>query len=258
MSVKRYCRFDTSGTIRWGVLDSRNAEQLQPIRSAPWDDAAPDGEAIATASVRMLAPATPTKIVCVGRNYAEHAAELGNKVPEVPLIFLKPPSSVIGPDDTIIHPKISKRVDFEGELGLVIGKRCRNVKKNDALDCIFGVTCVNDVTARDLQKADKQFTRGKGFDTFCPIGPVVVTGFDLAALRVETFLNGERRQSAPVTDMIFPPDVIIEFVSAVMTLEPGDVIATGTPSGVGPMQPGDTVEISIEGVGRLKNTVAAD
>ena len=257
MNAKQYCRFESSGTIRWGVFDS---ESVQPIRSAPWDDATPEGEPVAAASVRLIAPATPSKIVGVGRNYADHAAELGNKVPEIPLIFLKPPSSVIGPEQAIIYPKISKRVDFEGELGLVIGKRCRHVQHGqDALDCIFGVTCVNDVTARDLQKSDAQFTRGKGFDTFCPIGPVIVTGLDtgldLAALRVETFLNGERRQSAPVTDMIFPPDVIIEFVSAVMTLEPGDVIATGTPSGVGPMQPGDMVEISIGGIGRLRNEV---
>ena len=253
MSVKQYCRFETSGTIRWGEYDS---ESVQPIRGAPWDDPAPEGEPVTAASVRLIAPATPSKIVCVGRNYADHAAELGNKVPEIPLIFLKPPSSVIGPEEAIVYPKISKQVDFEGELGLVIGKRCRHVQHGqDALDCIFGVTCVNDVTARDLQKSDPQFTRGKGFDTFCPIGPVVVTGLAMAKLRVETFLNGDRRQSAPVTDMIFPPDVIIEFVSAVMTLEPGDVIATGTPSGVDPMQPGDTVEISIEGIGRLRNEV---
>ena len=209
------------------------------------------------AGARLLPPCSPTKIVCVGRNYVEHAKELGNEVPAEPLIFLKPPSSLIADGDPIIYPAISQNVHFEGELGVVIGTRARHVPREEALEYIAGYTCLNDVTARDIQRKDVQFTRGKGFDTFCAVGPSLTprAEIDLQSLRVITRLDGEVKQEAPVTDMIFPVDAIIAFVTTCMTLEPGDLIATGTPSGVGPMQPGQTVEVEIPGVGLLRNTV---
>ena len=199
----------------------------------------------------------PSKIVCVGRNYVDHAKELGNPVPAEPLIFLKPPSSLVRTGEPIVYPPISQSVHFEGELGIIIGKRGRYVKAAEFLDYVHGYTCVNDVTARDLQKKDGQFTRGKGFDTFCAVGPRIVPRdeLDFSQLRVRTRLNGVVKQDAPVSDMIFSPGVIIEFVTQFMTLEPGDLIATGTPSGVGPMLPGDTVEVEIEGIGTLRNPV---
>lgn len=212
------------------------------------------------AGARLLPPCAPSKIVCVGRNYADHAKEFNNPTPVEPLIFFKPPSSLIGAGDAIVLPKSSERVDYEGELGVVIGKRARNVKKSDASSYILGYTCVNDVSARDFQRKDGQWTRGKGFDTFCPVGPCIVPReeVELNKLRVRTFLNGEKKQDAPITDMLFDVGVIIEYVSAFMTLEPGDLIATGTPSGVGPLQPGSRIRIDIEGVGALENTVIAE
>ncbi len=208
---------------------------------------------------KLLPPCAPSKIVCVGRNYAEHAKELGNQPPAEPLIFLKPPSSLIASRDAIVYPKLSQRVDFEGELGVVIGKRARNVRREDAESHILGYTCVNDVTARDLQKKDGQWTRGKGFDTFCAVGPSIVRreDCDLKSLRVQTFVDGEKKQDASVTEMLFGVNDIISYVSAFMTLEPGDLIATGTPPGVGPLQPGSKVQIVIEGIGILENTVIA-
>jgi len=207
--------------------------------------------------VRMLPPCSPSKIVCVGRNYLEHAKELGNEPPKEPLIFLKPPSSLIAFGDNIVCPAISERVDFEGELGVVVGRRARNVSAAEAADYILGYTCVNDVTARDLQRKDGQWTRGKGFDTFCPVGPYLVTKdeVDFNTLRVRTLVNGEVKQDASVQEMMFSVDAIIQYVSAFMTLEPGDLIATGTPSGVGPLQPGSTVRIEINSIGVLENTV---
>lgn len=208
-------------------------------------------------NARLLPPCWPTKIVCIGRNYVEHAKELGNAVPTEPLIFLKPPSSLIASGDAIVYPAISENVHFEGELGVVIGKRARHVPRERAFEYVRGYTCVNDVTARDLQRKDVQFTRGKGFDTFCPVGPWLVPRDEvrLEELRVRTIVDGETRQDGPVTDMIFPVDVIIAFVTQVMTLEPGDLIATGTPPGVGPMQPGSTVHVEITGIGMLENPI---
>jgi 2-keto-4-pentenoate hydratase/2-oxohepta-3-ene-1,7-dioic acid hydratase in catechol pathway len=208
---------------------------------------------------RLLPPCSPSKIVCVGRNYAEHAKELGNEAPQEPLIFLKPPSSLIASGDTIVYPKLSQRVDFEGELGVVIGKRARNVPAAEASGYILGYTSVNDVTARDLQKKDGQWTRGKGFDTFCAVGPCILPReeADFKSFRVQTFVNGEKKQDAPVTEMLFDVNNIIAYVSAFMTLESGDLIATGTPPGVGPLQPGSTVQIVINGIGVLENTVSA-
>jgi len=201
----------------------------------------------------------PSKIVCVGRNYREHAGELGNPVPVEPLIFLKPPSSMIRNGENIVLPptELTQRVDFEGELALVISRRCRNISAGeDVRGFIAGYTCANDVTARDLQNKDGQWTRAKGFDTFCPVGPEVVRDLDPAhGVQLETRVNGKLRQSGNTRDFIFSLDVIIRYISRVMTLFPGDLILTGTPAGVGPLQPGDIVEVTIEGVGTLRNPV---
>jgi 2-keto-4-pentenoate hydratase/2-oxohepta-3-ene-1,7-dioic acid hydratase in catechol pathway len=196
--------------------------------------------------------------VCVGRNYREHAKELNHEIPTSPLIFLKPPSAVIASGDEIRRPHtVSQRVDYEGELGVVIGRRCHAVRDDeDVRPYVLGYTCVNDVTARDLQNKDGQWTRAKGFDTFCPIGPVIAEGLDpWQGVKLETRLNGQTRQSGTTSDFIFPLDVILRYITSVMTLEPGDVIATGTPAGVAPMQPGDVVEVAVEGVGTLVNRV---
>jgi 2-keto-4-pentenoate hydratase/2-oxohepta-3-ene-1,7-dioic acid hydratase in catechol pathway len=209
---------------------------------------------------RLLPPCVPSKIVCVGRNYAEHAKELGNEVPAEPTIFLKPPSSLIASGDVIVYPRLSQRLDYEGELGVVIGLRARNVRSSNAAGYILGYTCVNDVTARDLQRKDNQWTRGKGFDTFCPVGPCIVPRdeVDVASLRVRTFVDGEKKQDESIGEMMFSVDDIIAYISGFMTLEPGDLIATGTPSGVGPLQLGSQVRIEIEGVGVLENTVVSE
>lgn len=209
-------------------------------------------------NVRLLPPVIPGKIVCVGRNYREHAAELGNVVPAEPLLFLKPPSAVIGPGEPILMPAVSQRVDHEAELGVIIGKRCAHLgDDDDVAPYVLGYTCVNDVTARDLQKADVQFTRAKGFDTFCPTGPLMETALHLDTAAVECYVNGQRRQAAPVSDMIFPVAHLVRYISRIMTLEPGDLIATGTPSGVSPLSAGDTVEVVVTGVGTLANPVIA-
>jgi 2-keto-4-pentenoate hydratase/2-oxohepta-3-ene-1,7-dioic acid hydratase in catechol pathway len=212
------------------------------------------------AGARLLPPCAPSKIVCVGRNYAEHAKEMGVEPPAEPTIFLKPPTSLLASGDAIVYPRLTKRLDFEGELGVVIARRAHKVKSADASAYILGYTPVNDVTARDLQRKDGQWTRGKGFDTFCPVGPYIVprAEVDLASLRLRTFVNGEQKQEAAITEMIFSVNDIIEFISAFMTLEPGDLIATGTPSGVGPLEPGSKVRVEIEGVGVLENTVVAE
>jgi 2-keto-4-pentenoate hydratase/2-oxohepta-3-ene-1,7-dioic acid hydratase in catechol pathway len=198
----------------------------------------------------------PTKIVCIGRNYADHAKELGNEAPSEPILFLKPPSAVLAPEGTIVRPPQSSRVDFEGELAIVIARRARNVPRASWLDYVLGFTCANDVTARDLQKKDVQFTRGKSFDTFCPIGPEIETDLDPAALSIVTRVNGEVKQNGNTRDMVFKCDFLIEYITSVMTLCPGDVILTGTPAGVGPLSAGDVVEVEIEGIGILRNHVA--
>lgn len=206
---------------------------------------------------RLLPPCSPSKIVCVGRNYAEHAKEMGADPPAEPTIFLKPPTSLIASGDNIVYPRLTERLDFEGELGVVIAHRAHKVKRADAARYILGYTIVNDVTARDLQRKDGQWTRGKGFDTFCPVGPYIVPReeVNIGALRLGTFVDGEKKQDAAIEEMIFSVDDIIEFVSAFMTLEPGDLIATGTPAGVGPLKPGSVVRVAIEGVGELENRV---
>jgi len=209
---------------------------------------------------RLVPTCRPSKIVCVGRNYVDHAKELGNPVPAEPLIFFKPVSSMIPTGALIVYPAISEFVSFEGELGVVIGKRTRNVRAEQAEASIFGYTCVNDVTARDLQKKDGQWSRAKGFDTFCPVGPWIVPRGEVetGALRIRTFVNGVKLQDAPVSDLIFPVAVLIEHISRFMTLEPGDLIATGTPPGVGPLAPGDVVRVEIEGIGALENLVVRE
>jgi 2-keto-4-pentenoate hydratase/2-oxohepta-3-ene-1,7-dioic acid hydratase in catechol pathway len=200
---------------------------------------------------------TPSKVVGIGLNYRAHAEEMKKPLPDEPLLFLKPPSAIIGPDQAIVRPPGYARVDYEGELGVVIGKRARRVSVENALDFVAGYTCCNDVTVRDLQKKDVQYTRAKGFDSFCPIGPRVVAGLDPRNLRIVTRLNGEVRQASSTSDLIFDVPAIIAFVSNVMTLEEGDVISTGTPPGVGNLEPGDVVEVEIEGIGVLRNPVIA-
>jgi len=207
--------------------------------------------------VRLLAPVIPrSKVVCVGKNYADHAAEMGGEVPEEPIIFIKPNTSVIGPNDVIQWPSSSERIDHEAELAVVISKICKEVQREKAKDVIFGYTVANDVTARDLQKKDGQWSRAKGFDTFCPIGPWIDTEFVPGSQLVTATVDGELKQSAPMSDMVFDVPFIIEFVTKVMTLLPGDVILTGTPSGIGPMNAGGEVEVAVEGLGSLKNKVS--
>jgi 2-keto-4-pentenoate hydratase/2-oxohepta-3-ene-1,7-dioic acid hydratase in catechol pathway len=240
-----------SGIVDGGTVIELTGDLLDPR--------ARTGEIFAVEAVQFLPPSVPTKIVCVGRNYAEHAKELGNEAPKIPLIFLKPPSSVIAPEAPIVMPAISQRVDFEGELAVVIGRRCSKLRDDDAVsEYILGYTCLNDVTARDIQRADVQFTRGKGFDTFCPFGPVIETTIDPAGATVETYVNGVRKQSGHTRELMFGVDVILRFISRVMTLEPGDVIATGTPAGVGALAAGDVVEVVVGGVGTLRNPVIAE
>ncbi|HVB32897.1 MAG TPA: fumarylacetoacetate hydrolase family protein [Patescibacteria group bacterium] len=208
--------------------------------------------------VRLLAPVVPSKIVCLARNYKLHAAEVGKPAPSEPVIFLKAPSAVIGPGDTIEMPPESARVDHEGELAAVIGRRCSRIGPGEEIDSyLAGFCCLNDVTARDLQKKDGHYARSKGYDTFCPLGPVIETGFDWKQARIQTRVNGELRQDGVASDMIFPVDEVVRWISQVMTLLPGDVIATGTPAGISSLAPGDLVEVSIEGIGRLGNPVAA-
>jgi len=198
---------------------------------------------------------SPSKIVCVGRNYADHAKELGNEVPKAPLLFLKPPSAIIGHGDAILLPSASSRVEFEGEIAVVVGRRLRGVRAEEAESGIGGFVCLNDVTARDLQKSDGQWTRAKGFDTFCPVGPAIVTGLDWRTLEVVTRVNGQERQRGVTSDMVFSIPVLLAYISGVMTLEPGDLVATGTPAGVGPLVAGDEVEVEVSGVGVLRNQV---
>jgi 2-keto-4-pentenoate hydratase/2-oxohepta-3-ene-1,7-dioic acid hydratase in catechol pathway len=205
--------------------------------------------------ITLLPPCLPTKVVAVGLNYRDHANELGMPIPEEPLIFLKPPSSVIGPGAAIKLPAMSQRVDYEAELGIVIGQKAKDVPVEKAKKYILGYTCINDVTARDLQQRDVQFTRSKSFDTFCPIGPVIHMEFDPADARIQCLVNGEIRQDSRTSQLIHSPERLVSFISHIMTLEPGDIIATGTPKGIGPLKAGDEVTVAIEGLGELRNTV---
>ena len=255
----KFCRFISSAggasVPRYGILEG---EKVQEISAAPWTEWSGTGRSFPRTSVRLLAPVEPRKIVCVGRNYSAHAAELGNDVPKEPLIFLKPPTSIVGPSDAIVLPSYSRRVEHEGELGLVMGRKCAHLNDHEnPLDYVLGYTCVNDVTARDLQKADVQFTRAKSFDTFCPTGPYIESELHPGDLLVEALVNGEVRQSGRTSLMVFPPPFLVRWISRMMTLEPGDLIATGTPSGVGPLVERDVVDIRIGGIGVLSNPVHA-
>ena len=262
----KYCRFEWEGRAQFGLVESGagHPQIIRLLAASPQNSE--DFEDIPTKRIepvpltesKLLAPVQPSKIVCVGRNYREHASELGNEVPTEPLLFLKPPSSLLDPGANIVRPRISTRTDYEGELGVVIGRRCRNLAPDeDVRPYILGYTAVNDFTARDLQKADGQWTRAKGFDTFCPVGPMVTNEIDpWAGVAVQTRVNGELKQDGNTRNLIFTLDAIVRYISRVMTLEPGDLIATGTPEGVGPVLAGDVVEITVEGVGTLRNSVA--
>jgi 2-keto-4-pentenoate hydratase/2-oxohepta-3-ene-1,7-dioic acid hydratase in catechol pathway len=222
----------------------------------PFSGAPPTGETVPTAEARLLAPVVPSKVVAVGLNYRDHAAERGKPIPAEPLIFLKPPSAVIGPGEAIRRPAWAGRVDHEAEMGIVLGRRVHELPSPEAARAaIFGVTCVNDVTARELQDRDVQFTRAKGFDTFCPVGPAIATGVDFGRLDVIGRVNGAVRQRSTTSQLIFPCEHLVWFVSRVMTLLPGDIISTGTPSGIGPLEAGDVVEVEVTGVGVLRNPV---
>lgn len=248
----KIARFSHDGAINFGIVDD---DALVVLSGDPlFAGFETTGERVPLAAATLLAPVIPrSKVVCVGKNYRDHAAEMGGEAPAEPLLFLKPNTSVIGPGDRIVRPVQSNRVDYEGELAVVIGKVAKNVAAADAASVIFGYTVANDVTARDLQKSDGQWTRAKGFDTFCPLGPVIETEFDLASSTVETRLNGVLKQSAPLTDMVHGVPEIIAYASAVFTLLPGDVILTGTPAGIEAMESGDTVEVEVAGIGVLSN-----
>ncbi len=257
------CHFEHQGAARYGLLEVVGGEQkvTRALPRAPrsfgeFTEAEPS--ALPLSDIRLLTPVEPSKIVCIGRNYREHARELDHAVPTEPLFFLKPPSALIGPNEEIRRPaNLSRRVDHEGELGVVIGRRCFRLREGeDVRPYILGYTCVNDVTARDLQNKDAQWTRAKGFDTFCPAGPVIADNLDpWKGIRVQTRVNGELRQDGTTADFLFPLEVLLRHITQVMTLEPGDLIATGTPVGVSPLQAGDVVEVTVEGVGKLRNPV---
>lgn len=228
-----------------------------PIAGHPFGDIEPMGAALPASDVKFLAPVLPSKVVCVGKNYADHAAEMNSDVPQEPLLFLKPSTSVIGPGETIVTPRQSKLVHFEGELAVVIGRFCKDVPIERVSEVILGYTCANDVTARDLQQTDSQWARAKGFDTFCPLGPWIETDLDPSDLAITTFVGSEMRQSGTTSDLIFQVPHLVSYISAHMTLLPGDVILTGTPAGVGPIVDGDQVDVEIEGIGSLVNYVKA-
>jgi 2-keto-4-pentenoate hydratase/2-oxohepta-3-ene-1,7-dioic acid hydratase in catechol pathway len=251
----RLLRFRHGDRIATGAIQP-GSDTIQVIAGTFFEDPLPTGEEVPIDDVMLLAPVLPSKLVCVGKNYAAHAAEFGMDVPEEPLLFLKPSTAVIGPGDAIRLLPINRRTDYEGELAVVIGRLARNVRAEDASRFILGFTCANDVTLRDLQKADDQWARAKGFDGSCPLGPWIETSVDPTDAIVETRLNGEVVQHASTSDMVFGVAELIEYVTAFMTLLPGDALLTGTPEGVGPVEAGDVVEVEVDGVGVLRNAVA--
>lgn len=250
----KYVRFsDNSSNARYGVLEG---DTIKEIDGEIFGEHTITDKTHTKADVNILPPCEPSKIVAIGLNYSDHAVEMGSELPEEPRMFLKPRTAVIGDGEKIRYPDhMSERVDFEGELAVVIGKKAHRVNKEDAMDYVFGYTCMNDVTARDLQKKDIQFTRAKGFDTFAPMGPVIETELDHGSLEISTNLNGEKKQHSSTSHLIFNVPYLVSFVSQVMTLLPGDVISTGTPEGVGPMKKGDKVEVTVEGIGTLTNYI---
>ena len=269
----RIARFAVGEDVRYGVVDedrpapdgngnmtSTGELSVAEIAGHPFGPGADGvrltGASYPVADVRLLAPVLPTKVVAIGRNYLEHARELGNEPPSEPLIFLKPSTAVVGPGDAIVRPgKLSQRVDFEGELALVFGRLCRDVPLARVPEVIFGYTCANDVTARDLQRSDGQWTRAKGFDTFCPLGPWIETDLEAADVRLTTTVNGEVKQDSRTSLLIHDIATLVSYVTAVMTMLPGDVLLTGTPAGVGPLVAGDSVAVTVEGIGTLTNRV---
>jgi 2-keto-4-pentenoate hydratase/2-oxohepta-3-ene-1,7-dioic acid hydratase in catechol pathway len=255
MRIGRFTTLDNQ-TARFGVIEGNAIRPLRLDETFANFTELSTGEPVELATAQLLAPVAPSKIICVGRNYQDHAAELGNPMPPEPLLFLKPPSAIIGSGDTIVLPPESSRVEHEGELGVVIARPARHVRDDeDALSYVLGYTCVNDVTARDLQRKDVQFTRAKSFDTFCPVGPFIETDLEPGDLQVTTRVNGEVRQQGRTSAMAFPVAHLIRYISRIMTLNPGDLISTGTPSGVSQLRNGDTVEVEVEGVGILRNGV---
>ena len=264
-SLSRYALVEKRGGVLWATLPMQAPQEdlsARVLGGLPVPTLAVNFEPVPLSELHLLPPVTPSKILCVGRNYREHAAELGNEVPKEPLLFLKPPSSLLATRGKVRMPAISTRVDFEGELGIVIGRRCHKIGPDeDVRPYIRGFVCVNDVTARDIQKADGQFTRGKGFDTFCPVGPIVSDEIDPVGggpVTVITRLNGVIKQQGSTRDFIFPIPELLRYITATMTLEPGDLIPTGTPSGVGAVKPGDRIQVEIDGLGVLENEFARE
>jgi 2-keto-4-pentenoate hydratase/2-oxohepta-3-ene-1,7-dioic acid hydratase in catechol pathway len=256
--IRRFVRFDPGdGSARWGVVEKTSVLEILPDPYGPYE---PTGWTWPLKLVRVLAPCSPTKIVAAGLNYRDHAEEFGMPIPSEPVIFIKPPSAVIGPNDAICLPprSLSTQVDYEGELAVVVGRRMRDVTPKRAMSCVLGYTIMNDVTARDLQKKDGQWTRAKSFDTFAPLGPWIVSGINPADLSIATFVNGVRRQNSRTSKFVFSVSRILSHISRVMTLEPGDVVSTGTPGGIGSLKAGDRVEVRVEGIGSLVNTVVSD
>jgi len=251
----RLCRLDVAGVPRWGVIEG---ELVTPLAEPPWEKVRKIAGAMPLATARLLPPCEPTKVVAVGLNYRAHAAEMGKELPEEPLLFLKAPSSLLPPGGTVALPRQSSRVEHEGELALVIGRAASKVNVSHALEHVRGFTCLDDVTARDIQRKEKIYARAKGFDTFCPVGPWLETEIaDPQALDIELRVNGEVRQRGSTADMIFPVAEVVAFISHIMTLYPGDLITTGTPPGVGPLAAGDSVEVEVAGIGVLRHSVGA-
>ena len=248
----KFVRFAADSKVKYGILKGKS---VQTIEDTPYRYIKPSDQCYKLSEVNLLSPCTPSKIVALGLNYLSHAEEAKATLPNAPMIFLKPSTAVIGPEDNIIYPSTSHRVDYEGELGVVIKKPLWRVSVNNALDYVLGYTCFNDVTARDLEYHDRQWARAKGFDTFAAVGPCIETELNLRDVVLETYLNGELKQQGNTSDLIYSVPELINFISHVTTLLPGDIIATGTPSGIGPMYPGDTVEIKIEPIGTLRNSV---
>ena len=251
----KYVRFELRGAVSYGILTD---ERIQVLHGDLFNQPVVSGCIVGLSDVRLMAPCAPSKAVCIGLNYRDHAEEMKHDLPKEPLFFLKPSSSLNDPEGEIRYPAISRNVHHEAELAVVIGKKAKHIKAEQAYDFVFGYTCANDVTARDIQKSDGQWTRGKGFDTFMPIGPWIETELDPHTLDIKGSVNGKLRQSSNTKNLIFRIPELIEFVTQVMTLYPGDVILTGTPSGVGPMEVGDTVTVEIAGIGALTNKVVAD
>ncbi len=248
----KYVRFEKEKKVSYGIM---NNDIIHHITASPFEDFEETGEFSRVEEVTLFAPVVPSKILCVGLNYRDHAEEMKLEIPSSPVIFSKPPTSVLEPDGVIQYPAISSRVDYEAELAIVIGRTASKVSQEDADEYILGFTCANDVTARDLQDPKGQWTISKGFDTFCPFGPVITDEVDPDTLDITSRVNGEVRQNSNTSNLIFSPSYLVSYLSSVMTLLPGDLILTGTPSGVGPIEPQDSVEVIIEGIGTLKNTI---